>query len=266
MIRAEGISVAIGDHHPLADVSVEAFPGRVTGIIGPNGSGKTTLLRVLAGVLTPTGGQVFLDGRPLAGFSPAVRAKRIAYLPQSGTVAWPIRVRELVALGRLPQSPDRWRSPLHHPTPQDQAAIARALADAACTEFAERPYPSLSGGEKARALLARALATQAPVLLADEPVAALDPAHQVRVLQVLQAQARAGQTVAVVLHDLSLAARFCDRLVLLNAGRIALAGPSDEVLASPLLETSFGTRFHRNFSGPVPVLVPTHPIETNDDR
>ncbi|KJV10691.1 hypothetical protein VZ95_03200, partial [Elstera litoralis] len=116
MIRAEGISVTLGDHHPLTGVSLEAFPGRVTGIIGPNGSGKTTLLRVLAGVLTPNQGQVFLDNRPLSSLSPAARAKRIAYLPQSGSVAWPLRVRDLVALGRLPQSQERWRSPLHHPT------------------------------------------------------------------------------------------------------------------------------------------------------
>ncbi len=266
MIRAHGISVTLGDQRPLKDVSLEGFPGRVTGIIGPNGSGKTTLVRVLAGVQLPETGEVFLEGQPLAGYSPAARAKRIAYLPQSGTVAWPLRVREVVALGRLPQSADRWRSPLHHPTPQDQTAIAKALADAACTHLAERPYPSLSGGEKARVLLARALATDAPLVLADEPVAALDPAHQVRILSVLQAQARSGRTIIVVLHDLSHAARFCDHLVLLNGGRIALAGPRLEVLASPLLETSFGTRFHRNFSGPVPVLVPTHPIETADDR
>ncbi len=261
MIRANTVSVTLGAQRPLSGVSIEALPGRVTGIIGPNGSGKTTLVRVLAGVQPPETGQVFLEGQPLAGFSPAARAKRIAYLPQSGSVAWPIRVRELVALGRLPQSADVWRSPLHHPTLQDQAAIARALSDAACTDLAERPYPSLSGGEKARALLARALATDAPVLLADEPVAALDPAHQVRILSVLQAQAQSGRTVIIVLHDLSLAARFCDDLVLLRSGSVASAGPSLDVLASPLLETSFGTRFHRNLSGPVPVLVPTHPIE-----
>ncbi len=266
MIRAEGVSVTLGAQRPLINVSLTAEPGRVIGIIGPNGSGKTTLVRVLAGVRPPETGQVFLEGQPLTSFSPAARAKRIAYLPQSGSVAWPLRVRELVALGRLPQSADFWRSPLHHPTSQDQAAITKALADAACTNLAERPYPSLSGGEKARALLARALATGAPVVLADEPVAALDPAHQVRILSVLNAQARAGHTVVVVLHDLSLAARFCDHLVLLNAGSVAIAGQCLDVLASPLLETSFGTRFHRNLSGPVPVLVPTHPIEITDDR
>jgi iron complex transport system ATP-binding protein len=266
MIRTDGVSVTLGAQRPLIGVSLEGLRGHVTGIIGPNGSGKTTLVRVLAGVQPPDTGQVFLEGQPLTGFSPAARAKRIAYLPQNGSVAWSLRVRDVVALGRLPQSPHRWRSPLHHPTPQDQTAIAQALADTACTNLAERPYPSLSGGEKARALLARALATDAPVVLADEPVAALDPAQQVRILSVLQAQARSGRTVITVLHDLSLAARFCDHLVLLNAGRVAIAGPSLDVLASPVLESSFNTRFHRNLSGPVPVLVPTHPIEMNDDR
>lgn len=264
MIRAEAIAVTLGKHHPLAGVSLEAPPGRVTGLIGPNGSGKTTILRVLAGVLAPTQGQIFLDGRPLTDISPAARARQIAYLPQSGSVAWPLRVRDLVALGRLPQSSQRWRSPLHQPTPEDTAAIARALTNARCADLAERPYPALSGGEKARALLARALATEAPILLADEPVAALDPAHQVKILQVLLQQARAGQTVIVVLHDLSLAARFCDRLVLLKAGQVALAGPTADVLAAPQLETCFGTRFYRDLRGPVPVLMPTDPLETSD--
>lgn len=256
MIRVAGISVTLGPRQPLRGVDFDAEAGQVTGIIGPNGSGKTTLLRVLAGVQPPSAGQVLLKDTPLSTFSPAARARRLAYLPQNGTVAWPLRVREVAALGRLPLSP----APLDRPTAEDRTAIARALDRAACTSLADRPFPDLSGGEKARALLARALATEAPILLADEPVAALDPAHQVKILTSLRAEATRGGCVVLVLHDLSLAARFCDRLALLTDGTLAAAGPTAAVLTAPLLEAAFGTGFHRDFTGPVPVLVPTHAL------
>lgn len=260
MIRAVGVSVTLGAQQPLREVDFDAEAGQVTGIIGPNGSGKTSLLRVLAGVLEPSAGQVFLEETPLSTLSPAARARRLAYLPQSGSVAWPLRVREVAALGRLPLSPD----PLGRPTAEDRAAIARALDRAACTLLADRPFPDLSGGEKARALLARALATEAAILLADEPVAALDPAHQVKILTSLRAEAARGGSVVLVLHDLSLAARFCDRLTLLHDGTVAASGAAAAVLNDPALETVFGTRFHRDFTGPVPVLVPTYTKENPD--
>lgn len=260
MIRAVGIHVTLGARSALQGIDFQAAAGQVTGIIGPNGSGKTTLLRALAGVLVPHAGEVLLDETPLATLSPAARARRLAYLPQSGTVAWPLRVREVAALGRLPVS----TAPLDRPTPKDSAAIARALDRAACALLADRPFPELSGGEKARALLARALATEASVLLADEPVAALDPAQQVRILSVLREEAARGGAVVLVLHDLSLAARFCDRLVLLDRGSVAAEGAVAAVVNGSALETAFGTSFYRDFSGPVPVLLPTHAKENSD--
>jgi iron complex transport system ATP-binding protein len=165
----------------------------------------------------------------------AVRAKRIAYLPQSGGVSWPLPVRDVVALGRLPhgEAPDALR-------PEGERAVAEAVAAVGLLGFEDRPVTELSGGERARALLARALAVEAPVLLADEPVAALDPRHQLLVLAVLRERARAGATVVAVMHDLALASRFADRMVLLDQGRLVADGTPVEVLTAARLESVFG--------------------------
>ncbi len=256
--------MTLGARQVLRAVNFQADAGQVTGIIGPNGSGKTSLLRVLAGVLRPDAGTVWLGDIALPQLSPGARARRLAYLPQNGTVAWPLPVRAVAALGRLPLTSGVGASPLHRPSPDDQRAIAAALDRTACTDLADRPFSDLSGGEKARVLLARALATEAPILLADEPIAALDPAHQVRILSVLQAEARRGGCIVLVLHDLSLAARFCDRLLLLHAGAPLTQGTSAEVLADSGLDHSFGVRFHRDGSGPVPILSPLQPLEAHD--
>jgi iron complex transport system ATP-binding protein len=163
------------------------------------------------------------------------RAQAIAYLPQGGGVAWPLPVESVVALGRLPhgEEPDRLPAP-------GREAVAAALLSVGLQGFEARPATSLSGGERARMLLARALATQAPVLLADEPVAALDPRHQLIVLEVLTAHARAGATVVAILHDLNLAARFADHIILLDQGKIEASGPPEGVLTEARLASSFG--------------------------
>jgi iron complex transport system ATP-binding protein len=167
----------------------------------------------------------------------AERARTIAYLPQNGTVAWPLPVRDVVALGRLPHGEQPDRLPI-----RGEEAVVRAMQAVSLQGFEHRPVTELSGGERARVLLARALATQAPVLLVDEPVAALDPRHQLVVLDVLRSQAGAGATVVAVMHDLSLAARFADRLVLMLDGRIAAYGPPAEVLTPAHLRRCFGVQ------------------------
>jgi iron complex transport system ATP-binding protein len=234
-LAARDLQVRLGRRAVLPGLDAVFPPGRMTVVVGPNGAGKTTLLRVLAGLIPPSAGAVTLGGTPVRSMARGERARALAYLPQNGEIAWPLLVRDLVALGRLPygEAPDRL-------TGQGRAAVARAIAAVGLTGFENRPAPELSGGERGRALLARALATQAPALLADEPVAALDPRHQLLVLEVLRGLAGDGGVVVAVMHDLSLASRFGDAIVLMDGGRIVAQGAPGAVLTAPQLETVFG--------------------------
>jgi iron complex transport system ATP-binding protein len=234
-LRASGLHVRLGRRSVLAGLDLLIEPGALTIVVGPNGAGKTTLLRALGGLLPPSQGGVTVGSRPLTSLSAAERARTVAYLPQSGSIAWPIPVHSVVALGRMPHGE---RST--HLTERGEAAVAAAIAAAGLHGFDARPATELSGGERARVLLARALATQAPILLADEPVAALDPRHQLLVLDVLREQARGGASVVAVMHDLPLAARFADRVLLMREGRIEADGAPRDVLTPAQLANSFG--------------------------
>jgi iron complex transport system ATP-binding protein len=234
-LEADGIAVVRGGRTVLADVSAAFEPGSVTAILGPNGAGKSTLLAALAGLLPLAGGAVRLDGRPLADWSRQARARAIGFLPQGGEIGWNLEVRALVALGRLPH-----RGGLAGPGPDDQAAIAAAMAAADLDGLAGRRVLALSGGERARALLGRVLAGTPSVLLADEPLANLDPKHQLATLALLRAQAAAGRTVAVVLHDLQAAARAADRLLLVADGRLVAAGSPRAVLTPARIAAVYG--------------------------
>ncbi len=235
MIAVENISVTRGARMVLREVSLAIHKREVLGIIGRNGAGKTTLLRVLAGLQEIDSGTIKLDGVSLVELPRRQRAQRIAYLEQGGSGAWPIAARDLVALGRLPHRP--WPVKLDE---HDFNAITRALAATDASAFAQRSIDALSSGERARVLLARALAGDPAVLLADEPVAALDPGHQLGVMRMLRAQASSGMAVVVVLHDLALAARFCDRLALLGDGALLATGTPSQVLSDDLLARGFG--------------------------
>jgi iron complex transport system ATP-binding protein len=234
-LRLSGVHVTLGRRPILAGLDLAIAPERLTVVVGPNGAGKTTLLRTLAGLVAPERGAASFGARKIAAMSGAERARTIAYVPQAGTVAWPIPVSSVVALGRLPhgEAPDRL-------SPDGALAVAAAIAAVGLAGFEARPVTELSGGERARALLARALATEAPVLLVDEPVAALDPRHQLLVLDVLRRRARAGAIVIAVMHDLALASRFADWIVLLDRGRAVAAGAPEEVLTAGRLEAVFG--------------------------
>ncbi|WP_230532536.1 ABC transporter ATP-binding protein [Microvirga roseola] len=238
-LQTRSLSVDLGRRRVLTRLDLSLQPGRLTVIVGPNGAGKTTLIRALAGLVAPAEGSVTLDGRPVGQMRAAERARAIAYLPQGGEIAWPLAVSQVVGLGRLPhgEKPDALPA-------GGREAVASAIRETGLENFEDRPATELSGGERARVLLARALATQAPVLLADEPVAALDPRHQLVVLDVLRSHARAGGTVIAVMHDLTLAARYADDMVLLRQGLIEAHAPPHEVLTEAQLASSFGIRAH----------------------
>jgi iron complex transport system ATP-binding protein len=217
----------------LAGVSADIARGQVTCIIGPNGAGKTSLLRLAAGLLPANEGSASLLGRPLSAWRRDELARRIAYLPQGGDAAWPIAVREIVALGRLPQGASLSR--LSH---TDRAAVSRAMERADVLQLADRRIDQLSTGERTRALFARALATEADILLADEPAAHLDPAHQLRLMHLMREEAERGAAVVVTLHELHLAAG-CDRILVLKAGRLVASGSPAEALSDRILAEVF---------------------------
>lgn len=237
VLAGTGIEVVLGSRTVLRGADVTAGPGQVLGLIGANGAGKSTLLQVLAGLLRPAAGMVTLDGEGLDAMPSGRLAVARAYLPQSPLAHWALTAGEIVALGRLPHR----RNPAG-----DAAAVDRALARTDTAAFRDRRIDTLSGGERMRVLLARALAVEAPVLLADEPVSALDPRHQLRIMQLLHGLAEFGCTVVVVLHELSLAARFCHRLVLLHDGAVLAEGAPPDVLTDANLAQAYGVRVRRH--------------------
>ena len=243
VVRRAGVDV-------VEQVSFSADGGGVIGIVGPNGAGKSTLVQALLGLVASTG-DILLDGQPLGRRSRAQIARTIAYLPQGQSLHWPLSVDRLVALGRLPHL-----APLSRMTTEDRAAVDRAMATADVTAFATRTATELSGGERARVLLARALAVEAPALIVDEPLASLDPAHQMRVMEILRDQAKRGVLVIAVLHDLGLAARYCDRLMMIDRGRLVADGPPDAVLTPERLRETYGIRAWFGSAANVPLIVP----------
>jgi iron complex transport system ATP-binding protein len=231
----------------LRNVSVSFAAGELTALVGPNGAGKTTLFRVALRLLTPQAGKVRLLDRDVANWSAQALSRALAYLPQEAEAHWPVQARRLVALGRLPH-----RAPFAALNETDEQAIEDALARCDADAFARRAMDQLSAGERARVLLARALAVGASVLLADEPAAHLDPAHQLRLMELLRTQAARGTAVIVTLHDLSLASRFCDRIVVMNEGRVAADGAAGDALTDDVLRSVFAISVRRLESGIVP--------------
>jgi iron complex transport system ATP-binding protein len=224
------VRAAYGGRIALDNASATFAAGAVTGIVGPNGAGKTTLLRAALGLLPIESGDVTVLERSLKDCSREWLARTIAYLPQESAVQWPMLVERIVALGRMP----------YGARDDGAAAITDAMARCDVSQFAARRLNELSAGERARALLARALATGAPILLVDEPAAHLDPAHQLQLMELLRAEAARGAAVAITLHDLSLASRFCDAIVVLRDGHVTGQGAPDVVLCDAALAEVFG--------------------------
>jgi iron complex transport system ATP-binding protein len=240
MLEARTITVAKGNACLLDAVSLALRPNELVAIIGPNGAGKSTAMRILAGIEDPSRGSVALDGKPFDHHGRQALARHIAFLPQQGPAHWALTVERLVSLGRLPHG-----AALDRLTPEDRAAVARAMDETDVAHLARRPVDTLSGGERARVLTARALAVEARFLIADEPTGALDPRHQLDLMTILRRRAEAGTGILVALHDLTLAARFCTRLILLAGGRTCAEGTAAEVLTPENLALAYGIAAHR---------------------
>ncbi|MEV0294839.1 ABC transporter ATP-binding protein [Nocardia sp. NPDC050710] len=238
MITVRDIGFAYGGAVVLDGVGLVAEPGDIVGLIGPNGSGKSTLLRLIYRALRPTSGMVTVDDIPVAGLRGRALAERLAVVTQESSADTPMTVTESVLLGRAP-----WASAVQGISRADRITAAAALERVGARHLAERPFAHLSGGERQRVLIARALAQQADHLLLDEPTNHLDIGYQHELLGLVGDLP--GTTTIVVLHDLNLAARYCDRLVLLNHGRVRAAGTVDEVLTPDILEPVYGVAVQR---------------------
>jgi iron complex transport system ATP-binding protein len=256
-IQADGITAGYGAQPVLKNVSLTLMPGEMVGLIGPNGAGKSTLLRVLSRTLPPQQGQVRLDGEPVRKIKSREIARRIAFVPQTEPTLFDFTVRDVVLMGRHAHL-----NGLSGETERDFAAATQAMALTDTLPLADRLITELSGGEHRRVLIARALAQEAPTLLLDEPTAHLDITHQADVLAIIRRLAdREGTAVLVALHDLNLAAEFCDRLILLAKGAILADGPPDVVMTSQNLELAYGASvsISRNPVSGKPFILSTFP-------
>ena len=250
-LAVHALGVSIGGRAIVSGIDLALTAGRLVALLGPNGAGKTTLIKAIAGLL-PSSGAVMLDGDALRTIPRRQRARRIAYLPQGHQVHWPLSARDVVALGRLPHG-------LADPARMgevDAAAVHRAMERTGALGFGDQPVMTLSGGERARVMLARALAVEAGVLLADEPTASLDPRHQMLVMQDLKTEAQAGALVIVVTHDIMLASRMADEIVLMDAGRLVAHGTPAMVLTDAVLADVYGISALRQERAGETALVP----------
>ncbi|PKP82392.1 MAG: ABC transporter [Alphaproteobacteria bacterium HGW-Alphaproteobacteria-18] len=237
MISAEHLTVTLNGRDVVRDVSFWLRDGEMVALVGPNGAGKSSVLKALAGVV-PSEGDIRIGDAPADKMTVRERAKRLAWLPQTRPVAWNLMAEDVVALGRFADAP----APFDRMGEADRAAVVAALDKADATHLIGRSFQALSGGEQARVHLARLLASPAPVLLLDEPCAALDIAHQLALMAALKAEAAAGRTLIVVLHDLELAARFCPRILVMQAGVLVADGAPEVALSAETLAGVFGVR------------------------
>lgn len=234
---ARGITVRVHGRTLVDAADLEVASGRLTVLLGPNGAGKTSVLRAAIGLAPRAGGQAMLDGQDTAHLRPEARARTLAYLPQARPLAWPQRVRDIVALGRFAHG-----GALARLGAEDAQAVERALAACDLTALADRAADTLSGGELARVHLARALAAEAPLIVADEPVAGLDPLHQHRVMAGLRGFVAQGGGAMAVLHDLDLAQRYADDLLWMKEGRIVARGSVADTMTPERVAEVYGVR------------------------
>ncbi|WP_423745334.1 ATP-binding cassette domain-containing protein (plasmid) [Haladaptatus sp. SPP-AMP-3] len=249
MIRIEDVSITLGENEVLDGVSASIDEGRFVGLVGPNGAGKTTLLRATNGVLSPDSGRVVVDDDAIADLSSKAASRRVATVPQDTSLSFDFDVRDVVAMGRNPYR-TRFGSEIGGKAAGNDGfdggtgtdVVERAMDRTEVSAFADRSITEVSGGERQRVLLARALAQDTPVLLLDEPTASLDINHQVRTFELVRELVADGKTVVAAIHDLNLAAHYCDELLLLADGSVLADGTPTEVLAEETLREAFDTR------------------------
>jgi len=235
LVDVQAVVAGYGNGPVLDGVSLSVDRGEFVGLVGPNGAGKTTLLGTINGVVAPDGGRVVVDGASVGDLSSKAASRRVATVPQDTTVAFDFRVEDVVEMGRTPHR-SRFGG-----DPDAREAVARALDRTDTARFRARSVGSLSGGERQRVVLARALAQETPVLVLDEPTASLDVNHQVRTLELVRETTREGKAALAAIHDLDLAARFCDRLAVLADGELRAIGPPEDVLTGERVAAVFDT-------------------------
>jgi iron complex transport system ATP-binding protein len=233
-IDVADVFVTLGSTPVLSDVSLTVDRGEFVGLVGPNGAGKTTLLQCLSGVRTPDEGSIRIDGSALDALGSRETSRRVAVVPQDTTLNFDFTVRDVIAMGRTPH-----RGRFERATTEDRRIVDDAMARTSVESFADSSIRAVSGGERQRVILARALAQEAPILLLDEPTASLDVNHQIRTLDLVEDLVAQGRTAVAAIHDLSLAARYCDRLVLLADGEIVTTGAPAEVLTRTTVAEAF---------------------------
>lgn len=250
-VSIHGLGVDLGARTVLRAIDADLRGGELVGIVGPNGAGKSTLVRAMLGLVPAVQGRVTIDDSDVAALAPRDVARALAYLPQGQTLHWPLSVERLVSLGRLPHL-----APMSRIGTDDRLMIEQAMHRAGVTALAGRNAIELSGGERARVMLARALAVGAKGLVVDEPLAALDPGHQIDVMGLLAREAADGALVVAVLHDLTMAARYCTRLLLVDRGRLIADGTPAEVLTQDRLHDVYGIDALIDLGGAAPMVVP----------
>jgi len=254
LLRGEGVSLIRSGRKLVNQVSLDLAPGELAGLIGPNGAGKSSLLNLLAGLVACDEGTVQLDNKNIAHIPLQQKSRSLAWVAQNGPVNWPLSVERLVALGRQPHL-GAWQ----RLSADDKAAIDHAITATDCDAIRQQDATTLSGGERTRMLLARAMAAEPRVLLADEPIAALDLKHQLQTMQLLRNFSAGDNACLVVLHDLSMASRFCDRLYLMHEGVIVADGVPAEVLSHENLRRVYGVEVVSG-GGDIPYIVPVREL------
>lgn len=221
-VRTEGVAVALGGAQILRGIDLDVHSGELVGILGPNGSGKSTLLKCIYRVLRPTGGAVYLDGKDLDGYSHKQSARRVAVVAQHNHCEFAFTVEDMVLMGRAP-----YKRALDRDRPEDMELVDAALEQVGMSRFRDRDFSTLSGGEQQRVVLARALVQQTPCLILDEPTNHLDIKYQLQLMDLVRGL---DKTVIAAIHDLNIAAMYCDRIYMVKDGRVVASGRPEEVL------------------------------------